>query len=169
MYSSPPKHIGADLARSVERRIRLFRAQLTDEKIEMGSVAVGDSYASLVAFVDSKWFETLLARYSLRDTMIPTSITTSTFLNFLSLEKNPSDNLNPSDDLFLCELLDNYGKFPVVNYRHPKWSAVNFCLGCPACLQWMVCVHNTLYTMCFDPTLIVPTKWEQLSPSLRMA
>jgi hypothetical protein len=52
MYSSPPKRIGADLARSVERRNRLFRAQLTTtEKLEMDGVAMDDSYASLLAFV----------------------------------------------------------------------------------------------------------------------
>ncbi len=34
IYSSPPKSIGPDLARSVERRVRLFRAQLTEEKLE---------------------------------------------------------------------------------------------------------------------------------------
>jgi hypothetical protein len=51
MYSSPPKRIGPDLARSVERRVRLFRAQLTEEKIEMDGVVMDASYASLVAFV----------------------------------------------------------------------------------------------------------------------
>ncbi len=54
MYSSPPKRIGPDLARSVERRVRLLRAQHTEEKLEMDGVVMDDSYASLVAFVDSK-------------------------------------------------------------------------------------------------------------------
>ena len=64
MYNSPSKRIGPDLARSVERRVHLFRAQLTEEKLEMEGVVMDDSYASLVAFVDSKWFATLLARHN---------------------------------------------------------------------------------------------------------
>jgi hypothetical protein len=53
MHSSPPKPLtGPDLARSVERRVRLFRAQLTEEKLETDGVVMDDSYASLVAFVE---------------------------------------------------------------------------------------------------------------------
>jgi hypothetical protein len=64
MYSSPPKRIGPDLARSVQRRVRLSRAELTTEKLEMDGVAMDYSYASLTAFVDLKWFATLLARHN---------------------------------------------------------------------------------------------------------
>jgi hypothetical protein len=73
-------------------------------------------------------------------------------------------------ELSLCELLDLSKKIHVVNYRQPKWSAIasDLCCGCVTCLQWKVCGHNTLHAMCFDPTLTVPTKWEQSSPSLRM-
>ncbi len=49
MYCSPPKRIGPDLARSVARRVRLFRAKLTTEKLEMEGVEMDDSYAALEA------------------------------------------------------------------------------------------------------------------------
>ncbi len=91
MYSSPPKRIGADLARSVERQVRLFRAQLTDEKLEMGCMAMDDSYALLVAFVDSKWFKTLLARHNDPDINYHVDL-----FELIVIGKD----LNPSDERF---------------------------------------------------------------------
>jgi hypothetical protein len=35
--------------------------------------------------------------------------------------------------LSLCELLDIYETFHLVNYRHEGWSAVDLCCGCPTC------------------------------------
>jgi hypothetical protein len=64
MYSSQPKRIGPDLARCVALRVRIFRALLTTEKLEMKGVEMHDSYAALEAFVESKWFVTLLAQHN---------------------------------------------------------------------------------------------------------
>ncbi len=64
LHSSPPKRIAPEMARSVARRVRLFRAQLTEEKLELGGVARDDSFASLVALVYSKWLATLLERHN---------------------------------------------------------------------------------------------------------
>ncbi len=72
-------------------------------------------------------------------------------------------------EMTLCDMLDIYEFFYVLNYREPQRSAVDICCGCATCLQWTVCGHNTLLANCFDPKLSVPTKWEQSSPSLRLA
>ena len=40
---------------------------------------------------------------------------------------------------------------------------------CKHCYKWTVCGHSTLLGMCFNAELTVPTKWEQVSPSLRKA
>jgi hypothetical protein len=64
MFSSPPKRIGPDLARSVERRVRRLRAELTSEKLEMDGAVMDDSYSALEKFVESKWFETLLEQHN---------------------------------------------------------------------------------------------------------
>ena len=62
MHASPEKRIAPSLARSVERQVRKFRGKLTDAKLE--GIAVDDSYGSLVALVDAKWFTTLLGNHN---------------------------------------------------------------------------------------------------------
>jgi hypothetical protein len=62
MHASPEKRIQPTLARSVERQVRKFRAKLTEAKLE--GISVDDSYGSLVALADSKWFSTLLANHN---------------------------------------------------------------------------------------------------------
>ena len=62
MHASPEKRIAPTLARSVERSVRTFRAKLTKSKLD--GIAVDDSYGSLVALADAKWFTTLLANHN---------------------------------------------------------------------------------------------------------
>jgi hypothetical protein len=50
------------LPHSVERQVRNFSAKLTEAKLDGNSV--DDSYGSLVALADAKWFTTLLANHN---------------------------------------------------------------------------------------------------------
>ena len=58
----------------------------------------------------------------------------------------------------LSELLDAAETFHVVNYRQEEWSAVD-----------VLCGHATLVSMMFDDEIVVPSLWDQASPSLRKA
>ena len=62
MHASPEKLIAPTLARSVERQVKKFRAKLTKDKLDGNSV--DDSYGSLVALAEAKWFTTLLANHN---------------------------------------------------------------------------------------------------------
>jgi hypothetical protein len=62
MHESPEKRVPPELGRSVERHVRKFRAKPTDAKLDRNSV--DDSYGSLVALVDAKWFTTMLADHN---------------------------------------------------------------------------------------------------------
>ncbi len=62
MHAFPDKRIQPELARSVERHMRKFRVELTEQKLD--GIAVDDSYGSLVKFVDIKWFATLLIEHN---------------------------------------------------------------------------------------------------------
>ncbi len=112
MYCSSPKRIGPDLARSVARRVRLFRAPLTTEKLEMEGVEMDDSYAALEAFVDSKWFETLLAQHNDPDC--------DYHLNLFEPIVIRKD-LNPSDDIVYMVLSSLWFLFNIFRNIECGW------------------------------------------------
>jgi hypothetical protein len=125
MFSSPPKRIGPDLARSVERRVRRLRAELTSEKLEMDGAVMDDSYSALEKFVESKWFETLLEQHNDPDCDYHINLFEPIVIG---------KDLNPSDDIVYFVLSSLWFLFNIYRNIECGWlfqlnGDVTYCIN----------------------------------------
>jgi hypothetical protein len=73
----PGKNITPHLLRSMRRRVRMSRAQLTAQQLQ--GIAINDSFGSLRALSYAKWFATLVARHNdSNDTLFCSTLIAST-------------------------------------------------------------------------------------------
>ncbi len=105
MHASPEKRTAPTLARSVERQMRIFRAKLTEAKLDRNSV--DDSYGSLVALADAKRFTTLFANHNNLDCDFHLDMYE---LFVIGKDLNPGEDIvymNMSSLYFLCNIFRN--------------------------------------------------------------
>jgi hypothetical protein len=80
-----------------------------------------------------------------------------------------SDGDEEHRKMTLREMLDAAEAFHVVSYRSETWSAVPVSCSCKHGYKWTLCGHSALVSMMFDDEIVVPSLWDQASPSLRKA